>query len=214
MSKAELERQSRGLLVVFEGVDRSGKTTQSSRLVTKLLELGIPAMHMRFPDRTTATGKVINAYLQESVQTDDRAIHLLFSANRWESRDSLIKYINEGKVVVTDRYAYSGAAFSAAKGLDLEWCKGPDKGLPKPDKVIYLSLTTNEASKRGGFGTERYEKVEFQEKVKYQFENLIEKDWDIIDASKNEDYISKEVTDLILKMWEAPRSPLQSNLWC
>jgi len=130
------------------------------------------------------------------------------------NRDSLLKHVNEGKVVVIDRYAYSGAAFTAAKGLDLEWCKGPDKGLPKPDIVIYLNLSTNEASKRGGFGHERYEKVEFQEKVKHQFENLVEKDWVIIDASRNEDDISQEIRDLILKIWELPRSPLQSNLWC
>ena len=39
---------------------------------------------------------------------------------------------------MVDRYAFSGVAFTAAKGLDLEWCKNPDRGLPKPDLVLQL----------------------------------------------------------------------------
>ncbi len=57
--------------------------------------------------------------------------------------------MDEGTTVVVDRYAYSGVAFTAAKGLALEWCKGPDKGLPAPDMVIYLKLAVGEAMKRG-----------------------------------------------------------------
>lgn len=204
---------NRGLLVVFEGVDRCGKTTQSTQLVKRLSESGIPVTHMRFPDRATATGKVINAYLQESVNADDHAIHLLFSANRWEARDALVRSVQEGKVVVLDRYAYSGAAFSAAKGLDLEWCKGPDRGLPKPDIVIYLNLSTSEASKRGGFGKERYENVEFQEKVRLQFDLLMEKDWNIVDASKSQEDISAEVKRLVMDKLKQPNKILENSLW-
>jgi len=214
MSEQLKKANERGLLVVFEGVDRSGKTTQSTRIVSDLREMGILAVYMRFPDRTMVIGKVINAYLQESVNTDDRAIHLLFSANRWEARDNLLKLINDGEVVVIDRYAYSGAAFSAAKGLDLDWCKGPDRGLPRPDLIIYLNLPITEASQRGGYGNERYEKVEFQEKVKRQFELLAEKDWSIIDATKSQTDITKEVQNLVLNVLKQPnRKPLENNLW-
>ena len=40
----------------------------------------------RFPDRTTAIGKMINSYLTSQSEIDDAAVHLLFSANRWEKR--------------------------------------------------------------------------------------------------------------------------------
>lgn len=40
----------------------------------------------KFPDRQTAVGQMINAYLQGKTETDDAAVHLLFSANRWEKR--------------------------------------------------------------------------------------------------------------------------------
>jgi thymidylate kinase len=70
-------------------------------------------------------------------------VHLLFSANRWEAVKSLKARLNSGETLVCDRYAFSGVAFTAAKGtLDLEWCKNPDRGLPAPDAVIYLDVAS------------------------------------------------------------------------
>jgi len=190
------KQTKRGLLVVFEGIDKSGKTTQSLKLVESLNNSNIPAVHKRFPDRTTSIGKLIDSYLKSSSNLSDQAIHLLFSADRWEARDTLTKHIEEGKIVVVDRYAYSGAAFSSAKGIDLEWCKAPDRGLPKPDLVIYLDISIDDACKRGDFGTERYEKKEFQESVKRKFDLLREKDWIILDARRQEKDITEEVKNL------------------
>jgi len=73
-------------MVVLEGLDRSGKSSQCSRLVSFLEGQGISAELWRFPDRTTNVGQMISAYLTNSSQLDDHTIHLLFSANRWEKR--------------------------------------------------------------------------------------------------------------------------------
>ena len=78
--------ESRGALVVFEGLDRSGKTSQCGRLLSYLEGLGHSVELWRFPDRTTSVGQMISAYLTNKSQLDDRTIHLLFSANRWEKR--------------------------------------------------------------------------------------------------------------------------------
>lgn len=75
----------RGALIVFEGVDRCGKTTQTKKLLEYLKSCGIAAELLRFPDRTTQTGKIIDSYLVNGVELDDKAVHLLFSANRWEA---------------------------------------------------------------------------------------------------------------------------------
>jgi len=83
----------RGALIVLEGVDRSGKTTQCSRLLNRLVSNGISCELMRFPDRTTPIGKMIDGYLQSKTEMDDHALHLLFSANRWEAKDSMLKKI-------------------------------------------------------------------------------------------------------------------------
>lgn len=150
----------RGAFFLLEGVDRCGKTTQCARLVQRLVAAGLAATAMRFPDRSTATGAIINNYLQQTdMALDDRAIHLLFSANRWESAGALASHLRAGVSVVCDRYAYSGVAFSAAKinpvtgkaVLDMEWCQAPDRGLPAPDCVIFLDLSLDEAEQRGGY---------------------------------------------------------------
>ena len=149
---------SRGAFFLLEGVDRCGKTTQGKLLLNRLMAAGLAATAMRFPDRTTATGQVINNYLTTAGKgLDDRAIHLLFSANRWEAVGELSKHLRSGTTIVCDRYAYSGVAFSASKVdaegkplLPLEWCQAPDRGLPAPDCVIFLDLEQDEAEKRGG----------------------------------------------------------------
>lgn len=71
---------------MLEGLDRSGKTSQSARLVSFLKGKGLDVEAWRFPDRTTCVGQMISAYLANESQLDDRTIHLLFSANRWEKR--------------------------------------------------------------------------------------------------------------------------------
>jgi dTMP kinase len=116
-STAPSTMQARGAFVLLEGVDRCGKTTQCRRLVDRLLSAGIAATLMRFPDRTTSTGMIINDYLTQSATNtlDDRAIHLLFSANRWESASTIAQHLRNGTTVVCDRYVYSGVAFSASK---------------------------------------------------------------------------------------------------
>ncbi|XP_021749886.1 thymidylate kinase-like [Chenopodium quinoa] len=78
--------QSRGALVVLEGLDRSGKSSQCIQLLSHLQSIGCSAELWRFPDRNTAVGQMISAYLSNQSNLDDHTIHLLFSANRWEKR--------------------------------------------------------------------------------------------------------------------------------
>ncbi|CAM0137592.1 unnamed protein product [Umbelopsis sp. WA50703] len=82
-----------------------------------------------------------------------------------------------GTTLVVDRYAYSGVAFTAAKGLDISWCKNPDIGLLTPDLVLFLDLPIESAEKRGGFGEERYEKRDMQIKVRELFLQMQDPLW-------------------------------------
>ena len=96
---------------MFEGCERSGKTTQ----VTRLNSVGRPTVMWRFSDRTTSSGAIINSYLGCKKELEDHVVHLLFSANRWELRKDILETLESGTSVCIDRYAYSGVAFSAAK---------------------------------------------------------------------------------------------------
>ncbi|XP_073073892.1 thymidylate kinase isoform X3 [Manis javanica] len=74
----------RGALIVLEGVDRAGKSTQSRKLVAALCAAGHRAELLRFPERSTEIGKLLSSYLEKKNEVEDHSVHLLFSANRWE----------------------------------------------------------------------------------------------------------------------------------
>ncbi|RVE73799.1 hypothetical protein OJAV_G00034800 [Oryzias javanicus] len=188
----------RGALIVLEGVDRAGKTTQCKMLVQALQQSGRPAEAMRFPDRTTTIGQLISAYLEKKSELEDHTVHLLFSANRWELVPAMKRKLEQGVTLVVDRYAFSGAAFTSAKpGFSLDWCTKPDVGLPKPDLVMFLQLSPAEAALRGQFGNERYETRAFQNAVQQKFELLMKDpsvNWQVIDASKSVEEVHRDIT--------------------
>lgn len=196
-------RIQRGAFIVFEGLDRSGKSTQADLLCKYLNENNFPTKHFRFPDRTTAIGKMLDAYLNKSSELDDMAVHLLFAANRWEASKEIKETLLSGNSVVCDRYSYSGIAFSHQKGLDLNWCINPEIGLPAPDKVFYLTVPMEVAEKRGGFGQERYEKRDTQMKVDTIFKSLQTDSWEVIDASPS-------IEDLHHRLQKAAKSAIEA----
>lgn len=106
----------RGALIVIEGVDRSGKSTQCKKLVQSLEKMNIKSKLITFPDRSTSTGKLIDEYLKnKECKLSDEAIHLLFTANRWENLEKMKSLLYDGVTLVVDRYSYSGIVFSAVK---------------------------------------------------------------------------------------------------
>ena len=191
----------RGTFVVFEGVDRAGKSTQCKLLAEGLRKRGREATLINFPDRTTGVGQLIDKYLRKEVELDDRAVHLMFSANRWEAARSIQDLLESGVDVVCDRYAFSGVAFSAAKESidDLDWCKAPDAGLPAPDVVVFLEIPPHKAEQRGGFGDERYEESEMQKRVAANFADLRGPSWRVLDAVRDVDVVRADVEAVVLE---------------
>ncbi|KAJ8516882.1 hypothetical protein ONZ45_g5869 [Pleurotus djamor] len=219
----------RGAFIVIEGLDRSGKTTQCSTLLERLEASKIEAKLIKFPDRTTKIGQMIDSYLKSESDLDNHLIHLLFSANRWELASSIERTLNEGSLVLCDRYAFSGIAFTASKGLSYAWCRSPDIALPAPDITLFLDITPEKAKERGGYGEERYEKEEMQKKVRKVFARIgtelnnegIEgegrngepyRKWVIVDAGRDKDAVSEEVWGLVRPFISGVDKPIQ-RLW-
>ncbi|KAF2090700.1 thymidylate kinase [Saccharata proteae CBS 121410] len=197
----------RGKLIVFEGLDRAGKSTQCSRLASNLEENGHRVRHMRFPDRSTPIGRMINDYLKGGAEQEDHVIHLLFSANRWEAAERIRKDLEEGVTVVVDRYYYSGCVYSAAKDnptLSLEWARRPEEGLPRPDVCVFLDISPEDAAKRGGFGEEKYENKQMQDRVRQMFGELQraqEKDDFVrIDGGQSLEEVERRIWQLVLEV--------------
>jgi len=162
----------RGALIIFEGLDRVGKTTQSNLLLNYLKnDRHIQCDRLAFPKRDTKIGELIDSYLKCKQDYDDHTIHLLFSANRWECSKMMIEKLLNGCTLIVDRYVYSGIAFSHAKQLDYEWCRSCDIGLPKPDLVLFMNRGKDTNCIKLN-GDERYETREFQRKAEKCYEKF------------------------------------------
>ena len=126
--------------------------------------------------------------------------------------------MNAGKIVLCDRYAFSGIAFSAAKGLPLPWCRAPDIGLPQPDLVLFLDISIEAARERGGYGGERYEKEELQKRVKDVFITLRDEEegrgllWKTVDAGRERDIVEEELWQSIKPLINGVEEPI-GYLW-
>ncbi len=97
-------RGQRGMLIVFEGLDRSGKSTQVKLLHEALNSMNRQCEVWRYPNRTTSIGKLINSYLNKEIEMEDHAVHLLFSANRWETVGEMTTALNSGTNLILDRW--------------------------------------------------------------------------------------------------------------
>ena len=189
----------KGLLIVFEGIDQSGKSSAAKRVKELLKE---EVIIQSFPDRTTETGKFIDKYLHDKTsKIPQQVIHLLYSANRWEVMNKIQEHIQNGVNVICDRYTYSGLVYSIANGLDKDWCCVSDKGLPEPDLVIYFDLSLDEAERRRrtlSRDVDNYENIEFQTKVKHIYDELrSELDWVTIDANVDQETLAKNIINVI-----------------
>ncbi|XP_075919529.1 thymidylate kinase-like [Petromyzon marinus] len=204
----------RGALLVLEGADRAGKSTQAALLVDHLLtRAGVSAQGMAFPDRTTHIGQLVSSYLQRNVELDDHVVHLLFSANRWERASLIREKLQAGVTLVVDRYAFSGVAFTAAKpGFDPEWCRHPDVGLPRPDLVLFLSVPPAHAQQRGRYGDERYEHAAFQQRVLQRYDELARDPtltWEQVDGTGSPDEVHQRILPLATRaIQQAATNPI------
>ena len=95
--------------------------------------------------------------------------------------------------------------YSAAKdnpSLSLEWARHPEVGLPRPDVCIFLNISAEDAAKRGGYGTERYESTKMQDRVRKLFGELQQspekEDFVTIDAGKSMAEVADDVLDAVL----------------
>lgn len=168
---------------MFEGLDKCGKSTQVDLLHRYFEENEIPSHKISFPERSSKSGATINEYLSGKSTMRNTDIHELFSENRWEFNNQIIEMLNSGKHVIADRYAFSGVAYSVAKGLNPDWCILSDRGLVAPDIVFFIDISPEEASKRKGFGEEQGETLYFQKKVGKAFNSLKGASWVTLDGS-------------------------------
>lgn len=192
----------KGKLVVFEGLDNVGKTSQLEILKGILTLDQIDYKIFKFPDKNSITGNLLDSYNSQHVDLDPRTAHLLFSANRWEKQQEILHLLSRGFLVLVDRYFFSGCAYSCgAHNLELNWCIQSDSGMVLPDLVFYCHATEENRLKRSmNESGQRYDSVEVQRKIHNAYTVFKNERWVDIDCNGSIWDISLDIQKCIKKI--------------
>jgi dTMP kinase len=189
----------RGLFVTFEGIDRSGKTTQARLLADAL---GDEALGVREPGGTPAGERVRELLKDADVPLGAEAEALLFAAARAELVARVIRpALADGRVVVSDRFLDSSLAYQGgARGLGVEEVERVNRfatGGLAPDLTFLLEIDPRAAAARAG-ESDRFEDegAELQQAVLEAYERLVGAEpgrWRRIDATRTPGEVHAEV---------------------
>ena len=193
-----------GIFVTLEGIDRSGKSTQA-RLLAEAL--GDRALAIREPGGTAVGERVRDLLKDTSLSMTPVAEALLFAAARAELVAEVIRpALDDGKVVVCDRFLDSSLAYQgAARGLGVEEVRRVNEfataGL-RPDLTVLFSLSPEAAAARTGVEVDRFEEEgeALQARVLAAYEELAAADperWVRVDASRSIEEVHADVLEAV-----------------
>jgi dTMP kinase len=130
----------RGKIIALEGIDQSGKRTQTRLLTNELRRKGAKVGTISFPIYKSPSGRQIQRFLDGKQKYPATALHMLYSLNRWENQELMTKQTEKADFVIADRYYPSNLAYGVAHGLNLGWLQELDRGLPTASLVIVLDV--------------------------------------------------------------------------
>ncbi|MDZ7798533.1 MAG: dTMP kinase [Patescibacteria group bacterium] len=143
----------KGKLIIVDGIDGSGKSTQIKKLLEHLQKIKKRIYLTDFPQyEKSFFGKMIRRYLKgdfgQTNNTDPHLISLLYALDRFEAKKEIKKHLEEGKIVISDRYSPANKIHQAIKiknKADKEkfykWLNKMEfqiLDIPKPDLIIFL----------------------------------------------------------------------------
>lgn len=210
----------KGKLVVIEGTDASGKATQSKLLVKTLKKHGYAVVGVSFPRYNSFFGKLVAQYLSGKFGSKKKVpvelSALLYSLDRLEFKPELEKLLEQGKIVVCDRYSDSNYAHQSAKikskkqrAAFLKWLYAVESVLPKASVKIFLDMPAKASRKlllkRGGGKDIHEADAVYLERARKVYLQLVEneKGWISINCAK------KIGGSTIVK----PRREIQETIW-
>jgi len=164
----------KGFFICIEGLDKSGKTTQSALLVEALRRKGYDAVYTSEPSDGNI-GRFIREYILNRKERVYAAVEaLLFAADRVEHTETVIKpNLENGRIVVSDRYLFSSIAYQGAAGVDIDWIREINKAAIKPDLAIYIDVPVDVIFQRCEGRKSVMERREIQEKVREIYLKLV-----------------------------------------
>jgi dTMP kinase len=200
----------KGKIIVIEGIDKAGKGTQSNLLQSRLLIntlkfSGNVCTIMDFPDYTTPIGQEIRAFLDGNRNYTLETKHVLMSANRWEKKKEIESLIENGTIIIMNRYYQSNLVYGVSHGLNLKWLLNLDKGLPKEDVVIVLEVNPNTSYQRVPGNRDAFEiDRKLLTKVHKNYRKLAKQfNWRIINGERVTGEVHNEIMKIVRKVIKA-----------
>lgn len=192
--------EKKGVFICIEGLDASGKTTHAHRLVRNLRRKGFDAVYTTEPSRGEI-GRFIRTYiLQRKRRVPSVVEALLFAVDRVDHVEKEIKpALENGKIVVSDRYVYSSLAYQGAAGLDLKWIEEINRLALPPDLAIYIDVPPEAVVKRIRRKKSVMERLETQRKVRKVYMKFVKNGKLVsVDGNRRKDEVAKDILKVIL----------------
>jgi dTMP kinase len=201
---------TKGFLIVFEGIDGTGKTTMSRRLASWLNENGHPAVWLKEPT-DGPYGRKIRGLAAEGrhTVTPEQELELFIMDRIDNCRDNILPALEKGSCVVLDRYYFSSAAYQGALGLDPETIlKRNEEVAVTPDLVILMDIPVRSGldriSRNRGSGHDHFEGETYLEKVRWIFLGIRRPFIRVIDASPDQESIFSEIVGEVVPLLAPP----------
>ena len=202
------------LFIAFEGGEGAGKSTILDKIYDWMKDENIPCIKTREPGGIKISEQIRSVILDNNTEMDERTEALLYvAARRQHLVEKIIPALNEGKVVLCDRFIDSSLAYQGyARGIGMDEILEINKfaiGEYMPNLSIFFDLDPGEGLKRINKDNNREvnrldnEKLDFHNKVREGYCKILEKDKDRIvkiDASKSIDKVYEDVK-YIIRQW-------------
>lgn len=203
-------KDNRGAFIAFEGIDGSGKSTQSALLIQKLRQEGIPCYATMEPT-DAPIGSLIRQVMTGRIKTDNKAVAALFAADRLDHLlnevDGIVSKIESGVTVVTDRYYFSSYAYNSVH-MPMEWvikANEQSSAILRPSVTVYIDIDPDTALDRiakNRFRQELFEKKSMLVKVRDNYMKafkLLEKEEKvvIVDGNRPQEEIAEAVWNAV-----------------
>ncbi|MFA5364670.1 MAG: dTMP kinase [Candidatus Bathyarchaeia archaeon] len=191
---------TKGVFICIEGLDGSGKTTHTHRLVQNMQQKGYNAVYTTEPSRGEL-GTFIRGTILEGKHRIPRVVEaLLFAVDRVEHIEKEVKpALEQGKIVVSDRCVYSSLAYQGSAGLDLKWIEQINRFALPPDLAVYIDVPPEVVVKRIRRKKSVMERLETQQKVQKVYQKYVnDKKLVPIDGDKSKKEVETAVTSLVL----------------
>jgi len=195
------------MLIAFEGLDQSGKETQTRALRAQLERNGLTVRTVSFPDYDTPIGQEIRKALAGERDFGADVMQLLYVANRFEYKPRLDAWLAAGDVVICDRYQASSVAYGEAQGLDPGWLEEIQRHLPAPAVTVLLDIAPETAVSRKATDRDRYERdLALLARVRKSYRRqALKHRWVLVNAERSKDDVAAAVLAAVQPRL-APRS--------